>query len=181
MKNIDIEKLERKNRGQIPENFFEEIQNNVLSRTVLASENKAETERETERNSRFSIKWIGLSMAAAVALIFGISQFIPNLNDTVEDKPIPVVVNNPTNERKENHKIAVDHSIATNQAPEITGTAQSDQIENVKNEKPNATIKPVSQTVYKEQMDAVLSEMSEKDLADLGSGGDQDIYLDLYY
>ena len=58
MKNIDIEKLERKNRGQVPENFFEEIQNNVLSRTVLASENKA----ETERNSRFSIKWIGLSM-----------------------------------------------------------------------------------------------------------------------
>ena len=65
MKKIDIEKWERKT-PELPENFFEEMQEKVLDKTVRV---------EKRPVKRFKINPVWAS-AAAIAVVFGILFFV---------------------------------------------------------------------------------------------------------
>ena len=63
MKEFDLDKLERKNPYKVPENFFEEMQENVLKQT---------TKKEVKKPKIFKLNFSAVtSMAAALALVFG--------------------------------------------------------------------------------------------------------------
>ena len=63
MKEFDLDKLERKNPYKVPENFFEEMQENVLKQT---------TKKEVKNTKIFKLNFSAVtSMAAALALVFG--------------------------------------------------------------------------------------------------------------
>ena len=83
MKKIDIEKWERKT-PELPENFFEEMQEKVLDKTVRA---------EKQSVKRFKINPVWAS-AAAIAVIFGISFFVNFKNKNVETIQNPQMVQN---------------------------------------------------------------------------------------
>ena len=63
MKEFDLDKLERKTPYKVPENFFEEMQANVLKNT---------TNKEKKETKVFRLHFSAVtSIAAALALIFG--------------------------------------------------------------------------------------------------------------
>ena len=63
MKEFDLDKLERKTTYKVPENFFEEMQANVLKNT---------TKKEKKETKVFRLHFSAVtSIAAALALIFG--------------------------------------------------------------------------------------------------------------
>ena len=82
MKEFNIDKLEKKMPYQIPENFFEEMQQNVLN----------EIERKPIKKTKvFRLNYTVItSIAAALALVFGFT-FLWKTNQTQMDKPTEVV------------------------------------------------------------------------------------------
>ena len=85
MKKIDIEKWERKT-PELPENFFEEIQEKVLDKTVRV-------EKRPVKMFKINPVW---ASAAAIVVIFGISFFINFKNKNAE------VIQNPQLVQTEN-------------------------------------------------------------------------------
>ena len=83
MKKIDIEKWERKT-PELPENFFEEMQEKVLDKTVRA-------EKQPVKRFKINPAW---ASAAAIAVIFGISFFVNFKNKNVEVIQNPQMVQN---------------------------------------------------------------------------------------
>jgi hypothetical protein len=62
MKEFDLDKLERKNPYKVPENFFEEMQENVLKQTT----------KKKKETKVFKLNFSAVtSIAAALALVFG--------------------------------------------------------------------------------------------------------------
>ena len=70
MKKIDIEKWERKT-PKLPENFFEEMQEKVLDKTVRV-------EKRSVKRFKINPAW---ASAAAIAVVFGILFFVNFKNE----------------------------------------------------------------------------------------------------
>ena len=85
MKKIDIEKWERKT-PELPENFFEKMQEKVLDKTVRA-------EKQPVKRFKINPMW---ASAAAIAVVFGISFFVNVKNKNAE------VIQNPQMVQTEN-------------------------------------------------------------------------------
>jgi hypothetical protein len=165
MKPIDIEQLARKNSGEIPNGFFEEMQQNVLQQTVNKEKIIAKSLFATTRFWSYSI-------AAAVVLLASLVIIIPS--------------NNPGN-----HSVTITDNVkpTENQAPQSVKTVEIPRRENnilpatqeiiVQPKEVEAVNKPTNE-VSNEPVDFVLSGMSRDELAEMSNRAEQDIYLDLY-
>ena len=169
MKKIDIEKWERKT-PKLSENFFEEMQEKVLDKTVRA---------EKRPVKRFKINPVWAS-AAAIAVIFGISFFVNVKNKNVE------VTQNPQMVQTENHsnlnqqqttESRIDvagQEVTENQSYTESKTSFAGQSSDVVSEQ------KVKNLSTKLKMEEVLNVMSEEELQELATNYEQDAFLDLY-
>lgn len=168
MKKIDIEKWERKT-PKLPENFFEEMQEKVLDKTVRAE----------KQPKRFKINPVWAS-AAAIAVIFGISFFVNVRNKNVEVIQNPQVVqteNVPTLNQEQSAEYQADvvnQEVVENQPYTESKTSFAGQSSDAVSEQ---KIKNLS---TKLKMEEVLNVMSEEELQELTSNYEQDTFLDLY-
>lgn len=169
MKKIDIEKWERKT-PELPENFFEEMQEKVLDKTVRA---------EKRPVKRFKINPVWAS-AAAIAVVLGISFFVNVRNKNVEVIQNPQVVqteNVPTLNQEQSTEYQVDvvnQEAVENQPYTESKTSFAGQsLDAVSEQK----IKNLS---TKLKMEEVLNVMSEEELQELVTNYEQDAFLDLY-
>ena len=169
MKKIDIEKWERKT-PKLPENFFEEMQEKVLDKTVRV---------EKRPVKRFKINPVWAS-AAAIAVIFGISFFVNVKNKNVEVTQNPQMVqteNVSTLNQEQNTEYqaeVVNQEVKEKQSyaePKTSFAGQS--LDAVSEQK----IKNLS---TKLKMEEVLNVMSEEELQELATNYEQDTFLDLY-
>jgi hypothetical protein len=181
MKNLDIEKLERKNIYQIPDNFFEEMQMKVLAGTAPKKEAKI-----------IKMNWV-YSAAAAVAMIFGITFFVSQKDNNNEQTTLKTEIASNGNDVVTNSN-SVDEpkkeAVVAYQTLEkdLTNVVASNQKEksapkiSIENNKSSVIVqKNTPNTQNSEaQVDQILANFSSADLADLGKNVEQDVYLDLY-
>ena len=169
MKKIDIEKWERKT-PELPENFFEEMQEKVLDKTVRV-------EKRPVKRFKINPMW---ASAAAIAVVFGISFFINFKNKNVE------VTQNPQMVQTENHsnlnqqqttESRIDvagQEVTENQSYTESKTSFAGQSSDVVSEQ------KVKNLSTKLKMEEVLNVMSEEELQELATNYEQDTFLDLY-
>ena len=169
MKKIDIEKWERKT-PELPENFFEEMQEKVLDKTVRM---------EKQPVKRFKINPVWAS-AAAIAVVFGISFFVNVKNKNVEVIQSPQMVQNEnvsSLNQQQNTEPQIDvvvQEVTENQSytePKTSFAGQS--LDAVSEQK-------VKNLSTKLKMEEVLNVMSEEELQELVTNYEQDTFLDLY-
>lgn len=171
MKNLDIEKLERKNIYKVPDGFFEQMQSEVLN------------EIQPKQNAKIiKLNWV-YAAAAAITLFFGIT-FVIDQNNQKEE--VMTQVSNGENS-------SVTSSLSSNKIKsEATAALQvleddlvsANQKENTKpitiagkQTKRENKIIPQNTEVQVEQ---ILVNFTSAELADIGKNTEQDIYLDLY-
>ena len=169
MKKIDIEKWERKT-PELPENFFEEMQEKVLDKTVRA-------EKQPVKRFKINPAW---ASAAAIAVVFGISFFVNVKNKNVEVIQNPQVVqteNVPTlnqEQSAEYQEDVVNQEAVENQPYTESKTSFAGQsLDAVSEQK-------VKNLSTKLKMEEVLNVMSEEELQELATNYEQDAFLDLY-
>lgn len=180
MKNLDIEKLERRNIYKTPENFMEEMQKNVLQQTVSKKAGKV-----------VELKWI-YAAAAAVALLFGMTIFVDQ--STTESHSTPA---EPQIAKIENAVgttiLPVDklkkEVVNADEDPErnIYVYTANDQREaapqkavSPKRSKPEMQKKIAAPANPEVQVDQILANFTSAELALVGRNSEQDVYLDLY-
>ena len=169
MKKIDIEKWKRKT-PELPENFFEEMQEKVLDKTVRA-------EKRPVKRFKINPAW---ASAAAIAVIFGISFFVnvKNKNVEVTQNPQMVQTENHSNlNQQQNTELQIDAVVqeaTKNQSYPESKTSFAGQSSDAVSEQ---KIKNLS---TKLKMEEVLNVMSEEELQELTSNYEQDTFLDLY-
>ena len=169
MKKIDIEKWERKS-PKLPENFFEEMQEKILDKTVRA-------EKQPVKRFKINPAW---ASAAVIAVIFGISFFVNFKNKNVEVTQDPQMVQNENhsnlNQRQntEPQTDIVSQEVVENQPYTESKTSfvgqSSDAVSKQK----------VKNLSTKLKMEEVLNVMSEEELQELATNYEQDAFLDLY-
>lgn len=169
MKKIDIEKWERKT-PELPENFFEEMQEKVLDKTIRA---------EKRPVKRFKINPVWAS-AAAIAVVFGFSFFVnfKNKNEEVTQNPQLVQTENVStlNQEQDTEYQAdvVSQEAVENQPYTESKTSFAGQsLDAVSEQK-------VKNLSTKLKMEEVLNVMSEEELQELATNYEQDAFLDLY-
>ena len=169
MKKIDIEKWERKT-PELPENFFEEMQEKVLDKTIRV---------EKQPVKRFKINPVWAS-AAAIAVVFGISFFVnfKNKNEKMIQNPQMVQTENHSNlNQLQNTEPQIDvtvQEVTENQLYTESKTSFAGQSLDVVSEQ------KVKNLSTKLKMEEVLNVMSEEELQELTSNYEQDTFLDLY-
>ena len=169
MKKIDIEKWERKT-PELPENFFEEMQEKVLDKTARA-------EKQPVKRFKINPAW---ASAAAIAVVFGISFFVNFKNKNVEVTQNPQMVQNenvstPNQEQNTEPQTDIVNQEAVENQPytESKTSFAGQSLDAVSEQK----IKNLS---TKLKMEEVLNVMSEEELQELTSNYEQDTFLDLY-
>ncbi len=169
MKKIDIEKWERKT-PELPENFFEEMQEKVLDKTVRV-------EKRPVKRFKINPAW---ASAAAIAVVFGISFFVnvKNKNVEVTQNPQMVQTENHSNlNQPQNTEPQIDvvvQEVTENQSYTESKTSFAGQGSDVVSEQ------KVKNLSTKLKMEEVLNVMSEEELQELTSNYEQDTFLDLY-
>lgn len=174
MKEFDLDKLERKTPYKVPENFFEEMQANVLKQT---------TNKEKKETKVFRLHFSAVtSIAAALALIFGFT-FLWKTNQAYITTPTNtdsmVIVKTPTEEsnifkNQDLTTVSEVHQVAK----EIQ--KQADIISNTTNNTGNASnIKTPAKTADL-NYDQLLNSLTDEELKELSKNTDQDIYLELF-
>ena len=169
MKKIDIEKWERKT-PKLPENFFEEMQEKVLDKTVRA-------EKQSVKRFKINPAW---ASAAAIAVIFGISFFVNFKNKNVEVTQNPQMVQNENvstlnqEQNTEPQTDIVNQEAADNQPYTESKTFFAGQSSDAVSEQ------KVKNLSTKLKMEEVLNVMSEEELQELVTNYEQDTFLDLY-
>ena len=169
MKKIDIEKWERKT-PELPENFFEEMQEKVLDKTVRA-------EKQPVKRFKINPAW---ASAAAIAVVFGISFFVNVKNKNVE------VTQNPQMVQTENVSTLNQGQSAEYQADVVSQeTVENQPYTESKTSFAGQSLDVVSEQKIKNlstklKMEEVLNVMSEEELQELTSNYEQDPFWDLY-
>ena len=169
MKKIDIEKWKRKT-PELPENFFEEMQEKVLDKTVRV-------EKRPVKRFKINPAW---ASAAAIAVVFGISFFVNFKNKNVEAIQNPQIVqteNVSTLKQEQNTQPQIDvvgQEVAENQPYTGSKTSFAGQSSDAVSEQ------KVKNLSTKLKMEEVLNVMSEEELQELATNYEQDTFLDLY-
>ncbi len=178
MKNLDIEKLERKNSYEVPNDFFTKMQENVLKETTHKKEARI-----------FKLNW-AYSAAAAIALLFGITFFVNQNNNDASNAKNAIANNNSSAVKStlSNNKVKTEEAIAyQNFEQDLTSVIENDQknevaiVSTFKNDNQPAEV--INKEAVKNseiQVDQILANFTSAELADLGKNTEQDIYLDLY-
>ena len=169
MKKIDIEKWERKT-PELPENFFEEMQEKVLDKTVRV-------EKRPVKRFKINPAW---ASAAAIAVVFGISFFVNVKNKNVEVTQNPQMVQTENvstlnqDQNTEPQTDIVNQEAADNQPYTESKTSFAGQsLDAVSKQK-------VKNLSTKLKMEEILNVMSEEELQELATNYEQDTFLDLY-
>ena len=171
MKEFNIDKLEKKMPYQIPENFFEEMQQNVLN----------EIERKPIKKTKvFRLNYTVItSIAAALALVFSFTFFLKT-NQTQIDKPAEVVAATMPND---NQKIINTNSLENTDVATIEEVQKTikniEQTGNTTETKTN-TGKIASTNAPEESYNELLNALSDAELTEIATNTDHDIYLELY-
>ena len=169
MKKIDIEKWERET-PELPENFFEEMQEKVLDKTVRV-------EKRPVKRFKINPAW---ASAAAIAVVFGISFFVNFKNKNVEE------IQNPQMVQTENHSSLNQQQNAEHQTDIVNQEATENQpYTESKTSFAGQSLDAVSEQKIKNlstklKMEEVLNVMSEEELQELATNYEQDTFLDLY-
>ena len=174
MKNFNLDNLEKKTPYQIPENFFEEMQGNVLQNIEKKPVKKTKVFR-----LNFSVV---TSLAAALAIIFGFT-FLWKTNQTDITKPTEVVQNTVSEPTMKNDTKPVENSLAKVDAATISDiqkTAESIEKQSTEKVSLNTTTTEKSIATSDENYEQLLNSLSEEELKELSKNSDQDIYLELY-
>lgn len=178
MKNLDIEKLERKNSYEVPNDFFTKMQENVLKETTHKKEARI-----------FKLNW-AYSAAAAIALLFGITFFVNQNNNDASNAKNAIANNNSSAVKStlSNNKVKTEEAVAyENFEQDLTSVIENDQknevaiVSSSKNDSQPAEVTNKEAVKNSEiQVDQILANFTSAELADLGKNTEQDIYLDLY-
>ncbi len=177
MKEFNLDNLERKNIYKVPDNLFENIQERVMNDV-----------KANKKAPVFKLYW-GYAVAAAVALIFGITFVFNWQTDAttgMDDQKIYVQ----NQEAKTESEIAYETLKA-----DLTSVEKSNQIverqhnetriyaqeNSAKKDKTitTETVKAVSKQ-EETQMNEYLDSFTNSEIAELASNSTQDVYLDLY-
>ena len=174
MKEFDLDKLERKTPYKVPENFFEEMQANVLKNT---------TNKEKKETKVFRLHFSAVtSIAAALALIFGFT-FLWKTNQAYITTPTNtdsmVIVKTPAKEsnifkNQDLTTVSEVHQVAKeiqNQADIVSNTTT--------NTGTTSNIKTPAKTADL-NYDQLLNSLTDEELKELSKNSDQDIYLELF-
>lgn len=182
MKNFDVEKLERKNIFETPDGFFEQMQEKVAAAT------QQKPKLHLQKPARIvKMNWV-YAAAAVITLFFGIS-FLVNQNNTAD----PDFGSGKTIANVNNATITRLESMSKPETkPMISVAEQQDlptlsSIQNKEKTKPTTLVTPVENSATPQktanpegQVDQVLANFTNSELADLSRTAEQDIYLDLY-
>ncbi len=169
MKDFNIEQLAKKTPYKIPENTFEEMQENVLNKTVRKKEHHPKI---------FKINFsMVTSIAAALALIFGFT-FLWKTNQTDITKPATedtIAVNSTTNDQTNSVK-----NNANNNYTETQKINSEPKQEVAHTQNPEITEQIVNSKNTDENYEQLLNSLTQEELAELSKNTSHDIYLDLY-
>lgn len=188
MKNFDIENLERKNSFATPPDFFADMQNNVLNKTI--------SKKKEAKIIPLNFKW---AAAAAVAIIGGLSFW--TLNNQNTDTQTTIAKNKDIVDSS--YTIKNDEALAIYSAPQAKSSTQNNPTEdkhpttehknttiNKSTERQDLAYSKVNSTIPKAsfaknsnpdtKMTQVLAVMTPDQVNDLDKTVDQDVYLDLY-
>ena len=178
MKNLDVEKLERKNIYQLPDNVFEKMQAKVLAETIPVKQGKI-----------IKLNWV-YSAAAAVALLVGVSV-VMNSDPAIEGQSMTQIVppdDNPATHTLSEIKPETEEVVALKILEEdLTSVAQT----HPKRSTEPSTVSPKKTSFANQkeqktsqnpevQVDQILANFTSAELATVGRNTEQDIYLDLY-
>ena len=167
MKRIDIEKWDRK-MPELPENFFDEIQEKVLKQTVYKKEPK---------RFRLNLVW---SSVAVLVMIFGLTFLIKKEQTEQELQTAYHDENNKINNKKlvdlSDSTEKDDADILQEKEDEIFVTSHKMKTIAQKTERKSE----LAERQTKERMEKILNAMSEEAFMDLARNYEQDVYLDLY-
>lgn len=180
MKNLDIEKLERKNSYEVPNDFFTKMQENVLKETTHKKEARI-----------FKLNWAySAAAAAAVAVLFGITFFVNQNNNDASNAKNTIANNNSSAVKSPllNNKVKTKEAIAYQSfEQDLTSVIENDQKNEVAIVSTSKNDNQPAEVINKEavknseiQVDQILANFTSAELADLGKNTEQDIYLDLY-
>ena len=180
MKNLDIEKLERKNIYTAPDHFFDDIQARVLQETLPKKQAKV-----------IKMNW-AYAAAAAVALIFGVTFFVTqdgeSINTISKEQSLTAVNNTEANalSESESHTEArIAYQTLENDLTSVAAVNRREDREPLAVSAKTGTSAAVQNKVNapnpEVQVDQILASFTSAELADLGKNTEQDIYLDLYY
>ena len=174
MKEFDLDKLERKTPYKVPENFFEEMQANVLKNT---------TNKEKKETKVFRLHFSAVtSIAAALALIFGFT-FLWKTNQAYITTPTNtdsmVIVKTPTEEsnvfkNQDLTTVSEVHQVAK----EIQ--KQADIVSNTTTNTGTASNIKMPAKTADLNYDQLLNSLTDEELKELSKNSDQDIYLELF-
>ncbi len=169
MKNLDIEKLERKNIYKVPDGFFEQMQSQILNKT------------QPKQNAKIiKLNWV-YAAAAAITLFFGIT-FVINQNNQEE---VMTQVSNGENKGATNslstNKMENKETVALRILEEDLPANQKENEKpiTIAEKQPKRENKIIPQNT-EIQVEQILANFTSAELADVGKNTEQDIYLDLY-
>lgn len=179
MKNLDIEKLERQNIYNVPDDFFAKMQQKVLAETATKKEAKI-----------IKLNWV-YSVAAAVAIIFGITFFVNQNEEAPKNTVQPNTIAKNTepkisiteNQKSQEKEATIAYQNFEKDLKEVTEMNQKKAENSIAStsKKENNNTNPKEIKANPEvQMDQILANFSSAELADVGKNTEQDIYLDLY-
>lgn len=174
MKNFDLDKLERKTPYKIPDNFFEDMQTNVLKKTVNQDKKSAKV---------FKLHFSAVtSIAATIVLLFGFA-FLWKTNqtdmvttshmDSIESVDLkPNMIPNTEKNNAVSASEPTQKSDAASQSQNITekNIAISNDDNSIKTESKSTDL----------NYDQLLNSLSDEELKELSKNTDQDLYLELF-
>ncbi|GGP03636.1 hypothetical protein GCM10010992_12820 [Cloacibacterium rupense] len=174
MKELDLDKLERKTPYTTPENFFEEMQANVLKQTTL--KNKKETKI-------FKLNFSTLtSMAASLVLVLGFTfLWKTNQADITTTTETDSVVNVKTHAKETNMLTNQDITTVT-EVHQVAKEIQKQSETTKANVPTSGTASDIKTTAKAADLnyDQLLNSLTDEELKELSKNTDQDIYLELF-
>lgn len=176
MKEFDLEKLERKNIYKVPDDLFQNIQNNVMNEV-----------KANKKAPIFKLNWM-YAAAASLALIFGATYVFNSDNDPAKDVLNSKAYAAKGQEPKTESQRAYETLEADLTSVEINNQTVADQNSKTVSYTPDNESKkpvnaqPVKTAAKKEEtkMNEYLDSFSNSEIAELASNSTQDVYLDLY-
>lgn len=191
MKNFDIEQLQRKNIYRLPNDFFSEMQENVLQKTVQKQQiivDKAETKVVLLK----SRTWY--SIAAVIALILGFGFIVKNVNtDSGETLLISnnfsknhtqKVWNSKDNYHSSENKNHSSHLMTQNDIMQDNNASNVAKTISIARMPTNSLEREIinEPKIHRneENMEKLIVSFTSSELADVSKNTDMDVYLDLY-
>ncbi|WP_223608357.1 hypothetical protein [Chryseobacterium sp. OSA05B] len=176
MKEFDIEKLERKNIYKVPDDLFQNIQNNVMNEV-----------KANKKAPVFKLNWM-YAAAASLALIFGATYVFNSDNDPAKDVLNSQAYANNKQKPKTESERAYETLEADLTSVENNNPTGSNQVNKTVSYTPKSgtdnatTTQPVKAATKKEEtkMNEYLDSFSNSEISELASNSTQDVYLDLY-